>query len=130
MRRGLEARLEILEKKITMADPTKPAVAVSHFMAEDGTRMVRFDYAKPVSWLALPREQAVEYGVTILKHAGVGVEIGMTGEEIAMTIDSGKIKVDFGKPIAWFALDPDAALAFAASIVGTAKRAKKEMNEL
>jgi hypothetical protein len=79
-----------------MADPTEPGptgdyphgklstddegglnVAISHFMAPDGTRMVRFDYGKPISWLALPREQAVEFAVTILKHAGVGVEVAM-----------------------------------------------------
>lgn len=48
------------------------------------------------------------------------------GLMMATTIESGKVKIDFGKPIAWFALDPDGALAFAGMIAGMAMRAKRE----
>jgi hypothetical protein len=55
-------------------------VALSHFTAPDGTLMVRLDYGKPVSWLALPRVQAVAFASLILKHCGIGVEIGVVGD--------------------------------------------------
>jgi hypothetical protein len=51
-------------------------VALSHHDAPDGTPMVRFDFAKPVAWLSLPRDHAVAFAFLILKHAGcVEVEI-------------------------------------------------------
>lgn len=46
------------------------------------------------------------------------------GLMVAMSIVRGRVKIDFTKPIAWFALDPDRALAFAAAIAGIAHRAK------
>jgi hypothetical protein len=51
-------------------------VALSHFTAPDGTRMVRLDFGKPVSWLALPHAHAVAFALLILKHTGIEVEIG------------------------------------------------------
>lgn len=47
------------------------------------------------------------------------------GLMMAIKVEDGKVRLDFGKPIAWFALDPDGALAFAAAITGTAMRARK-----
>jgi hypothetical protein len=55
-------------------------VAIGHHTAPDGTRMVRFDFGKPVAWLSLPREQAVAFASGILKHAGVAIEIGVMGD--------------------------------------------------
>lgn len=55
-------------------------VALSNHMAPDGSRMVRFDFGKPVAWLSLPREQAVAFASLILKHAGVAIEIGVIGD--------------------------------------------------
>jgi hypothetical protein len=55
-------------------------VALSHFNAPDGTRMVRLDYGKEVAWLALQREEAVAFASLILRHAGVGIEIGAMGD--------------------------------------------------
>ena len=45
-------------------------VALSHFTAPDGSRMVRLDFAKPIRWLALPRSEAVEFASLIIHHAG------------------------------------------------------------
>ncbi len=55
-------------------------VALSSRMAPDGTRMVQFNFGKPVAWLSLPREQAVAFASLILKHAGVAIEIGVIGD--------------------------------------------------
>jgi hypothetical protein len=49
-------------------------VALSHHDAPDGTKMVRFDFAKPVAWLSLPRAHAVAFACLILKHTGIEVE--------------------------------------------------------
>lgn len=39
------------------------------------------------------------------------------GIQIAIGKESGNVRVDFGSPVAWFALPPDQALAFASAIV-------------
>jgi hypothetical protein len=44
-------------------------VALSAFKAPDGRHMVRIDFGAPVDWLALPREQALVFGHTLIKFA-------------------------------------------------------------
>jgi hypothetical protein len=51
------------------------------------------------------------------------------GLMMACTVVDGRVKIDFGKPIAWFALDADSALAFAYMITGSALRAKRETDK-
>jgi hypothetical protein len=58
-------------------------IALSHHFAPDGTQMVRLDFLKPIAWLSLPREQAVAFALTIIKHSGfVGSVIVGDGEMI------------------------------------------------
>lgn len=58
-------------------------VALSRHLAPDGTPMVRIDFGKPVAWLSLPRDQAIEFALTMMKHAGfVGSVIVGPGEII------------------------------------------------
>jgi hypothetical protein len=45
-------------------------VALSHFTAPDGTRIVRMDFGYPVDWIALPRDQALAFAALIFHHAG------------------------------------------------------------
>ena len=47
------------------------------------------------------------------------------GLMMAIQVENGNIRIDFGTPTAWFALDPDAAIAFAAALTGTAMRIKR-----
>jgi hypothetical protein len=47
------------------------------------------------------------------------------GLMMACTVVDGRVKIDFGKPIVWFALDPASALAFAAMITEAARHAKE-----
>jgi hypothetical protein len=46
------------------------------------------------------------------------------GLMMAISIESGNVRIDFGKPIAWFAIPPDQALALASVIVGRAMEIK------
>jgi len=40
--------------------------------------LVRIDFGKPVAWLALPKDKAMELGLSLLKHAGAKtVQIGI-----------------------------------------------------
>lgn len=56
-------------------------VALRHFDAPDGTRMVRLDFGKPLAWLSLPQDQAIAFAMTILKHA-TGAERGFVLTEV------------------------------------------------
>jgi hypothetical protein len=47
------------------------------------------------------------------------------GIQIAIGSDSGAVRIDFGKPTAWFALPPDEALALASVIVKHAMALKR-----
>jgi hypothetical protein len=51
------------------------------------------------------------------------------GLMMAISVENGNVRLDFGKPVAWLALDPNRALAFAAAITGTAMRAKREAKD-
>jgi hypothetical protein len=62
--------------KLSPDDEGGIGVALSHFTAPDGARMVRIDYGKAVAWLALPHAHAVAFALLILKHTGIEVEIG------------------------------------------------------
>lgn len=46
-------------------------VALSRHVAPDGTLMVRLDFGKPVAWLSLPRDQAIQFAMVMLKHAAL-----------------------------------------------------------
>jgi hypothetical protein len=48
--------------------------------------VVRVEFGKKVAWIGLPSKQAIEFALTIMKHAGVKV----TMEEIGHAGDSGK----------------------------------------
>lgn len=40
-------------------------------MARDERGYVHIDFGKPVTWFALPREQAIEFAKLMLKHCGI-----------------------------------------------------------
>jgi hypothetical protein len=44
-------------------------VAISRHIAPDGSQMVRLDFGKPVTWLSLPREQALAFAAAINWYA-------------------------------------------------------------
>jgi hypothetical protein len=44
-------------------------VELSAFTAPDGRRMVRINFGKPVDWLALPRDRALEFAAFITHFA-------------------------------------------------------------
>jgi hypothetical protein len=46
------------------------------------------------------------------------------GLQLAISEEKGTVRVDFGSPVAWFALPPDQALAFASLIVKRAMAIK------
>jgi hypothetical protein len=58
-------------------------VALSGHPAPDGTPMVRLDFGKPVAWLSLPRDQAIQFAMVLLKHAGLRgmIVIGEGGDD-------------------------------------------------
>jgi hypothetical protein len=45
-------------------------VAINRRVAPDGTKMVRVDFGRPVAWLSLRPEQAVQMAITLLHFAG------------------------------------------------------------
>lgn len=55
--------------KLSADDEGGIKMALTHFDAPDGKRMVRLDFGKPIAWLALPREQAIEFGRLVIRHA-------------------------------------------------------------
>jgi hypothetical protein len=56
--------------KLSDDDEGGLSVAMSHFIAPNGDRMVRLDFGKPITWVALPREQALNFAAFIVHHAG------------------------------------------------------------
>jgi hypothetical protein len=58
-------------------------VALSGHLAPDGTPMVRLNFGQPVAWLSLPRDQAIQFAMAILKHAGLRgmIVIGEGGDD-------------------------------------------------
>jgi|HubBroStandDraft_5_1064220.scaffolds.fasta_scaffold2060319_2 hypothetical protein len=48
------------------------------------------------------------------------------GLMMAISVENGNVRLDFGKPVVWFALDPNSALALAAAITGKAMALKLE----
>ena len=44
--------------------------AIRLAVADDGRGNVRIEFGKPVAWLAMPKEQAVEFALVILRNAG------------------------------------------------------------
>jgi len=48
------------------------------------------------------------------------------GLMIALSIYAGNVKIDFGKPIAWFAMPPVTAENFAKRILAKAEEARKK----
>lgn len=48
------------------------------------------------------------------------------GLKLAISSEGGCVRLDFGKPVAWFALPPDAALELASLIVARAMALKRE----
>ncbi len=61
--------------KINRSDEGGIALGVAY----DPTKnLVRIDFGKPVAWLALPPESAIEFAKLLLKHAGAKkVEISL-----------------------------------------------------
>ena len=57
------------EGKITPDDEGELRFAVSQL--SDG--QIHIDFGKPVAWLTLPREVAIEFAMTLLKNAGATV---------------------------------------------------------
>ena len=47
------------------------------------------------------------------------------GLQIAIGIEDGKVRIDFGTPTAWIAMSPDQAMTFAMSIINKAERLLK-----
>lgn len=65
--------------KLNVDDEGGLNVALSHFDAPDGARMVRLDFGKPVVWLALPRAAAIAFGRMMIHHAGEANDEGLPG---------------------------------------------------
>jgi hypothetical protein len=70
--------------KLSADDEGGLNMALGHTVAPDGTRMVRLEFGKPIAWLSLPSEQAIQFALTIMRHAGfvgsVVVGHGETGD--------------------------------------------------
>lgn len=44
-------------------------IAIGSQIGPSGKIVVRIEFGKPIAWLGLPQEQAVQFAISVIKHA-------------------------------------------------------------
>lgn len=73
--RLVAAAADVLQELVIVeADPEPENVGHRQVIIANDGKSVRFELVKAMRWFIMPREQAINFAITILQHCGVPVE--------------------------------------------------------